>query len=232
MKRDSFIFYRSFFEATKPLDVEQKARLFDAICLFSLEQEEIELDPICTAMFSLIRPQLEANHKRFENGLKKKTPSKAEAKPKQKASKTKAKPKQSISKTEANVNVNVNDNVNLNENDNVNVNLKETIKEYDDFCRKRFGSPSKINGMEVKAMKSIIVYLKKLCKEKGSDSPEHILKSWQYILNGWDKLEPFLQNQMKLSQINSNLTNIINQLKNGGKSKSTSIADEILSKYQ
>jgi hypothetical protein len=32
MRRDSFIFYRSFFEATLPLDKEQKAELFDAIC--------------------------------------------------------------------------------------------------------------------------------------------------------------------------------------------------------
>ena len=35
MQRNSFIFYRSFFEATKPLDVEQKAALFDAICRYS-----------------------------------------------------------------------------------------------------------------------------------------------------------------------------------------------------
>jgi hypothetical protein len=35
-KRDSFIFYRSFFEATKPLSQEQKAELFDCICEFAL----------------------------------------------------------------------------------------------------------------------------------------------------------------------------------------------------
>tara|TARA_B100000795_G_scaffold265094_2_gene246454 strand:+ start:420 stop:1088 length:669 start_codon:yes stop_codon:yes gene_type:complete len=213
--RDSFIFYRSFFEATKPLSTEQKGQLYDAICLFSLEQETIELDPICKAMFSLIQPQLEANHRRYENGTKKK----------QTRSKAEAKPKQTISKKEANVNVNVNDNVNLNPN------LKETIKEYNTFCQNKFGAPSNINGMEVKAMKSILVYLKKLCKSKGDDSDQQIIKSWRFILSGWDKLEPFLQKQIKLSQINSNLTNIINQLKNGDKKKSSSIADEILSKY-
>jgi len=110
MQRDSFIFYRSYFEATKPLSQEQKAQLFDAICIYSLEQEQIKLDPICTAMFSLIKPQIEANYKRFLNGTK-------GAKIKQELSKPKAKTKQAVSKAKANVNVNVNvnDNVNVNE---------------------------------------------------------------------------------------------------------------------
>tara|TARA_R100001244_G_scaffold26657_2_gene26603 strand:- start:223 stop:879 length:657 start_codon:yes stop_codon:yes gene_type:complete len=217
MKRDSFIFYRSFFEATNPLSQDQKAQLYDAICFYSLEQEIIDLDPICSAMFALIKPQLEANHRRYLNGTKKK----------QTTSKPEAKAKQSVSKTEANVNVNVNDNVNLNPN----VNYKEMINIYDLFCRSKFDAPAKINGSEGKAMKSIIVYLKALCKSKGDDSDQQIIKSWRFILSGWDKLEPFLQKQIKLTQINSNLTNIINQLKNGGKSKSNIIAEQILSKY-
>tara|TARA_R100000655_G_scaffold110111_1_gene167729 strand:- start:2248 stop:2808 length:561 start_codon:yes stop_codon:yes gene_type:complete len=106
MKRDSFIFYRSFFEASKHLNTEQKSDLFSAICSYSLDNEEIELDDMCSAMFSLIKPQLEANYKRWQNGCKKK----------QIISKPQAKQKQKRSKTQANVNVNVNDNVNVNEN--------------------------------------------------------------------------------------------------------------------
>ena len=104
MKRDSFIFYRSFFEASKHLNSDQKADLFSAICSYSLDNEIIELDDMCTAMFSLIKPQLEANYKRWQNGCKKK----------QIISKPQAKQKQKRSKTQANVNVNVNDNVNEN----------------------------------------------------------------------------------------------------------------------
>lgn len=103
MQRDSFIFYRSFFEASKPLSTEQKAALFDTICTFALDHEDKQNDdPIVNAMFSLIKPQLEANYTRFLNGKK-------------------AKRKQNESETKANVNVNVNDNVN----DNVNVNEKK-----------------------------------------------------------------------------------------------------------
>lgn len=104
--RDSFIFYRSFFEATKTLQPEQAADLYYAICSYALDRRELELDNICTALFSLIKPQLDANHKRWENGCKKK----------QKISKPQAKQKQKVSKPKANVNVNVNDNVNVNEN--------------------------------------------------------------------------------------------------------------------
>jgi hypothetical protein len=64
--RDSFIFYRSFFEATKPLSKEQKAELFDCICEFSLNQNIIEISDIPNAMFALIKPQLEANQKRYD----------------------------------------------------------------------------------------------------------------------------------------------------------------------
>jgi len=106
MQRDSFIFYRSFFEASKPLDVEQKAALFDTICSYALDHKERRNDsPIVAAMFSLIKPQLEANYKRFLNGKK-------GASIKQEQSKAKAKPKQEVSKSKANVNDNVNVNVN------------------------------------------------------------------------------------------------------------------------
>jgi hypothetical protein len=98
--KDSFIFYRSFFEAIKLLNNNQRLLLYDSISNYALDEKIIDLDDTCKAMFSLIKPQLDANHRRYLNGKK---------------SKTKAKDKQSISKQQANVNVNVNDNNNVNE---------------------------------------------------------------------------------------------------------------------
>ena len=109
--RDSFIFYRSFFEASKPLNAEQKADLFDAICEYALNQEETERQPIVNAMFTLVKPQIDANFKRYKNGQKGGRP-KTKAKPKNNQTITKAKP-------------NVNDNVNVNDNHNGNVNHNE-----------------------------------------------------------------------------------------------------------
>lgn len=117
-------------------------------------------------------------------------------------------------------------------NEDVNTYYKELIIVYDNFCKQTFDAPAKINGTEGKALKQLITYLKGLCKIKGDDSVEAVKNAFTYILTNWDKLEPFYQKQIKLSQINSNITNIINQLKNGTeKRSSSSIAEEILAKY-
>lgn len=112
MQRNSFIFYRSFFEATKPLNQEQKAELFNAICVYSLDQETPTLDPICTAMFSLIKPQLDANYNKFKAGKK-------SAEIKQNVNRKPTEKQQSVNTPITNVNVNVNDNVNVNENESI-----------------------------------------------------------------------------------------------------------------
>jgi hypothetical protein len=139
--RDSFIFYRSFFSATKHLNEVEKAQLFEAICSYALDGNISLLQGTPQGMFELIKPQLDANRKRFENGCKKK----------QKISKTEAKPKQTISKDEANVNVNVNHNEECKSeliNDNLNNNYKgveiDTVKlmEIDKIKTKRFIKPT------------------------------------------------------------------------------------------
>lgn len=108
--RDSTIFYRSFYEAIKELNKEAQAEVYDAIFEYSLNFNEIELTGIAKTIFTLIKPQLQANIKRYKNGN--------EPKEKQKGSKRKAKPKQDTSKGEANANVNDNENKNDNDNEN------------------------------------------------------------------------------------------------------------------
>lgn len=105
-KRDSFIFYRSFFEAVSELPRENRIEIWEAICEYSLNFKDIELTGLSRTIFTLIKPQLEANNKRYSNGIKPKY--------KQNGSKQEAKQKQNGSKSEANNNVNVNDNVNDN----------------------------------------------------------------------------------------------------------------------
>ena len=102
--RDSMVFYRSFFEAIKDLNFEQQGIIFNAIFDYGLNFNEPNLEGICKTIWTLIKPQLDANIKKFHNGK--------QPKEKQNISKSEAKQKQNISKTQANVNVNVNDNVN------------------------------------------------------------------------------------------------------------------------
>ena len=113
MARDSFIFYRSFYEAIKEVPEDAQLQIYKAISIYALEQEEIELTGIARAIFSLVKPQLDANYKKYENG-------------KQTKNKMKAKDKQNESKIETNVNENENVNVNVNDNENNNDNVEDS----------------------------------------------------------------------------------------------------------
>jgi hypothetical protein len=105
--RESMIIYRSFFEAIKELPKEQQADVWNAVYELGLNNNEVQLTGISKTIFTLIKPQIEANIKKYINGKKPKT--------KPKESKIEAKNKQTKSKTEGNVNVNVNVNDNVNE---------------------------------------------------------------------------------------------------------------------
>ena len=134
MERDSFIFYRSFYEALLCLEEDDRSRALEAIMHYALDGEEIEVKGPAAAVFKLVKPQLEANAKRYDNGAKGGRPTRSEkpndnqavtkTKPKHNQTVTKAKPNnnQVETKPKPNDNVNVNDNDNFNENDNVNEN--------------------------------------------------------------------------------------------------------------
>lgn len=68
--RDSFIFYRSFFESMDGLNDKQKLEIFNAICNYSLNFQESDLSGISKSIFTLMKPNLDANNKRYVNGTK------------------------------------------------------------------------------------------------------------------------------------------------------------------
>ena len=118
--RDSFVFYESFYLALSELSAAQQGKIYTAICRYALYGEEPEMKGASSAVFKLIKPQIDANNRRYENGKKgaehgikggrpknpKETPNKPQTNPKE----------------TPNVNVNVNANVNANANDNDNDN--------------------------------------------------------------------------------------------------------------
>ena len=104
--RDSFIFYRSFYEAIKILDDRDRLEIYDAICEYAMNGNDTQMEAVGRAIFALIKPQIDANNKRYGNGAKGGRP------------KTKAKPKQNQTITKPKPNVNENDNENVNVNDN------------------------------------------------------------------------------------------------------------------
>ena len=69
-QRDTFIFYRSFKESMSDLSDADKLIMYEAITDYSLDMKEPELTGFPKALFSLIRPFLDANTQRWKNGCK------------------------------------------------------------------------------------------------------------------------------------------------------------------
>ncbi len=133
--RDSFVFYRSFFEAIDELPIENQAHLYKAIASYALNSEIVNLTQWENALFKTICPQLDANQKRYENGCKGEKYGKLGGAPKG----NKNAKKQPQNNPKITPNVNDNDNVNeiivVNNNSN-NQTKKNNIKE------KRFIKPA------------------------------------------------------------------------------------------
>ena len=70
VNRKSFVFYDSFYKAMSYLNDKEKIQYIDAICNYSLYDITIDMDLKIEAMFALIKPQIDANIKKRENGKK------------------------------------------------------------------------------------------------------------------------------------------------------------------
>ena len=131
MIRDSFVFYRSYWSALKRLKVTERNALLLGIINYGLDGIEPDLSAPLMAMFDLVKPQIDANNTRYENGKKgakhgakggrpsnkpQQNPTETPKKPLENPKETPTEPQTNPTET-PNVNVNVNDNVNVNEND-------------------------------------------------------------------------------------------------------------------
>jgi len=71
MERDSFIFYRSFQNAISECSDADQLTIYRAIANYALDRVEPDtLTGFARVVWLLVRPQLEANWKKFENGCK------------------------------------------------------------------------------------------------------------------------------------------------------------------
>lgn len=121
------IIYRSFYEAIKSLPENSRLELYEAIFELGLNFNEIKLEGISKSLFTLIKPQIEANNRKAEAGMMNGKKGAEHGKkggrpPKEKPPKN---PQETPKKPS---NVNVNDNVN----DNVNVNVNSNYKKWDE----------------------------------------------------------------------------------------------------
>ena len=191
--RESFLFYRSFYEAISDLEPEDRMKVYDAICEYALNGTEPEISGVASAMFKMAKPQIDANNKRYENGKKGGRPpkeeteieptenqneTKEEAKENQNETKTKPKANQEETKTEPNVNVNVN--VNDKEKDvskdtsKKKAFVKPTLEEVRAYCLERQ------NGID--AERFIDYY-----ESNGWKVGKNPMRDWRACVRSWEK---------------------------------------------
>ncbi|MDR2584753.1 MAG: DUF6291 domain-containing protein [Prevotellaceae bacterium] len=69
MNRDSFIFYRSFYEAIRDLPRDIQGEVYTAILEYGLNGITTEnLKPVARSIFTLIRPIIDTNNKKYSGG--------------------------------------------------------------------------------------------------------------------------------------------------------------------
>ncbi len=101
---------------------------------------------------------------------------------------------------------------------------KNMVAAYDEFCHERIGMGAKLDALQGKSMKLIITYLQLQIAKKQGDLSElelnnETLNAWKFILSKWTTVGDFYGQQIKLNQINSNLPNILTQIRNSNKNK-------------
>lgn len=99
---------------------------------------------------------------------------------------------------------------------------KEMVTAYDEFCNEKIGMGAKMDALQGKSMKLIISYLQTQIIKKQGDLPEselnnETLNAWKFILSKWSMIGDFYGQQIKLNQINSNLPNILTQIRTSNK---------------
>lgn len=120
MIRDSFIFYKSFRDALQEVSEDVRLQIYDAIVDYSLGiTDKIEFRGIAKIAWLLIKPQLDANIKRYKNGSKGGAPkgNKNARKTTEKQPKNNQRLNEKTTEKQPNKNVNVNVNENEKENE-------------------------------------------------------------------------------------------------------------------
>lgn len=102
IKRDGFLFYRSYYEAIKNLPESDRLSAYEAIFEYALNGTEPELVGTPAAIFILVKPTLDTSRRKAANGKAGgKSRISVQADHKQDGSKQEAKEKQSISNPQA-----------------------------------------------------------------------------------------------------------------------------------
>lgn len=201
MGKDSFVFYRSFYESIKKLDKEVQLEIYNAICNYSLNDEVIDLSPVADAIFTLIKPNIDNATKRYnasvENGKKGGRPKKNENL--KKPNENLKKPNNNLNKTkdEPNENLNVyvyedvyvDDNVNVDvDKENINTQISLDLPNEENILKEEFEKLWKLYPKKVGKDKSFTKYKKFRTSKKDED-----YCTYDEVLTGLNKYLKYIE---------------------------------------
>lgn len=115
-KRESFVFYHSFKEAIDEVADDQQLSIYQSIANYALYREEPDLVGVAKIVWVLIKPQLDANWRKYEKGCRGGAPKGVSNNPNGRRGKNTPETNHELTINKANVNDNVNDNGNGNDN--------------------------------------------------------------------------------------------------------------------
>ena len=218
MARGSFVFYESFHTALSRLDDHTYRRLVDSICNYAFKGIEPEGDGVELIAFDLIKPQIDANSKRYEDGRKGGRP------------KTK-KPVVSDDKTSgfdvnnqwlegSKPNVNVNGNVNDNDNGNVDGNGNGDVLPTNQTDPPSDPPPSAFTPPTINEIRMYIIergmkviaerFFDYYSERNWTTAKGEPMKDWRAAVRYWDKTENQPKPQSKNVAFSETRTNSLN----------------------
>ena len=167
--RESIVIYKSLREATKQLDLETRAKVYDAVMDYAFDGTEPTESGVVQAMFLMMKPIIDINNQRYENGCKGGRP--------KNQNKTETKPKNNQTETKAEPNDNVNDNVKE----------KEKIKEKV-ASAPRFQKPTLEDVQEYVSSQGIVIDCQAFLdfyESKGWKVGSTPMKDWKAAVRNW-----------------------------------------------
>lgn len=184
MKRESFVFYASWLDAIKNLPRDMQGEVLVAIVEYGIAGEmSADLKPITKALMSMVKPQIDINRARYENGKKggrkasevvNENQTETKQKPNNNQNKTKTEP--NATKGEPNVNVYVNDNYIKENNKKKNIRFSPpTIEEIQSYIQEK-------GYCRVKADVFFDYY-----ESNGWMVGRNKMKKWQNAVSKWER---------------------------------------------
>ena len=230
MERESFVFYSSFLKAIRAIKKRDiQAELALAIIEYGITGETTECGEVVSVAMELIKPQIEANNKKYINGMKGaeygvKGGRPKKEKPQENPKETPKKPQENPSLTpNVNDNDNVNDNISFlekkkqksdvivsdleNENSESPLETLQTPKEQSGGGRKKFTIPTPEEVQAYCDERKNGILGQQFCdfySSKGWKIGKEPMKDWKAAVRTWemrrkDQSSPITQSQAQIS---------------------------------